>query len=168
MASKILCKACNSINATVIESRICNNGTRRRRYSCLSCKRRWTHWDGPRPTQGRMAGSLSISSKRNRQTTEEEVRKILLAPLSITNAQLSRQIDFSPEWIRRIRIGLSCVNLCPELARHKPAPDGAKGRSCYNCLHWTRGCDFDFPDSYDSPGYAQDCDLFKLRKLQTF
>ena len=165
MTQEVFCKACGSDNVDVIESRLCNNGTRRRRHRCLSCGYRWTEWDGPRPTQGRMAGSHSVSSRRSRQTTEEEVRRILLAPAGVTNVRLAREMDFSPEWVRRIRIGLSCVNICPELKRGKPIPGSAKGRSCYSCFYWNSGCCFGFPEPFEEgPGYAQYCSLFKLRE----
>jgi hypothetical protein len=164
MNSEVLCKACGSSNAHVIESRICDNGTRRRRYSCLSCSYRWTYWDGPRPIKGRVTGNRNIGPKRGCRTTEEEVKRILLAPLDTTNVELAREMDFSAEWVRRIRVGLSCANVCPELERLRSVPNGAEGRSCYNCLYWSPGCDFGFPDPCkEGPGYAQDCDLFKLK-----
>ena len=167
MIDNFVCKNCGSGSTDVLESRLCNNGTRRRRHRCLSCNYRWTHWDGPRPTQGRMAGDCSVSSKRKRQTTEENVRQILLASLEVTNVQLARKMDFSPEWVRRIRLGLSCVNICPEIKRQRASRGCAKGRSCYNCLYWTMSCYFGFPDpGTEGPGYAQECDLFKLRGPQ--
>ena len=164
MTSKIICRACDSNDTKVIESRLCNNGTRRRRYRCLCCDCRWTHWDGPKPIQGLMEAGRSVSSGRGRQTTEEEVRRVLLAPLDVSNAQLAHAMNFSPEWVRRIRIGLSCMKICPELRRRRPFSMGIGGRSCHDCLHWGMGCDFGFPDPYsEGPGYAQDCDLFKLK-----
>ena len=96
MTSKIICRACDSNDAKVIESRLCNNGTRRRRYRCLCCDYRWTHWDGPKPIQGLMKAGRSVSSGRGRQTTEEEVRRVLLAPLDVSNAQLAHAMNFSP------------------------------------------------------------------------
>ncbi len=165
MPSEVPCKACGSSEASVIESRLCNNGTRRRRYCCPSCGFRWTDWDGPRPTQNRRKGERSISANRKRQTTQEEIRLILLAPAGVTNAQLGREMNFSPEWVRRIRTGLSCEGVHPELRRRRPFSYGKKGRSCYDCFHWNPGCDFGFPDPYtEGPGYAQDCDLFKLKE----
>jgi len=165
MLSEVVCKACGSGQAKVIESRLCNNGTRRRRYCCLSCDCRWTHWDGPKPIQGLMKAGRSVSSGRGRQTTEEEVKRILLAPLDVTNVQLARVMNFSPEWVRRIRTGLSCIKICPELRRRMPFSTGVNGRSCHDCFHWALGCGFGFPDPYtEGPGYAKDCDFFKPRE----
>jgi hypothetical protein len=164
MGVEIICKACDSHDTKVIESRLCNNGTRRRRYRCLSCDCRWTHWDGARPTQGLMSAGRSVSSGRGRQTTEEEVKRILLALPDVSNVQLARAMNFSPEWVRRIRTGLSCIKICPELMRRTAFSTGVNGRSCHDCFYWTLGCDFGFPDPYvEGPGYANDCDLFKLR-----
>ena len=156
MTQEVFCKACGSENTDVIESRICKNGTRRRRYRCLSCSYRWTHWNGPRPARGQVAGSRVT---RSRLWIEKgQVKYILLAPLEVTNAQIARKIGFSPEWVRKIRTGLVHTNIHPELERRKPSPSSASGRSCYNCFHWSPGCDFGFPDPC-----AQDCDLFKLK-----
>lgn len=167
MVDKIACKACGSYETDILESRICNNGTRRRRHRCLSCGYRWTYWDGPRPVQGRIAGSRNAGLLKKRQTTEEDVRRILLSPPEVTNVTLGREISLSAEWVRRIRLGLSCVNICPELERQKGGASSVKGRSCYNCFYWTTGCYFGFPDPcIEGPGYAQDCDFFKLKDSQ--
>lgn len=157
MTQEVFCKACGSDNIDVIESRVCKNGTRRRRHRCLSCSCRWTHWDGPRPARGQITGSRVTRSRL--WIKEDEIRHILLAPLEVTHAQIAREIDFSPEWVRKIRTGLVHANIHPELERRRPSPSNASGRSCYNCFHWSAGCDFGFPDPY-----AQDCDLFKLKE----
>ena len=165
MTQEVFCKACGSDNVDVIESRVCKNGTRRRRHRCLSCSCRWTYWDGPRPPRGRVMGNRSTCSRRGYPMTMDEVKHILLAPLQVTNAQLARETNFSTEWVRRVRTGLAHASIHPELERRKPSTSSANGRSCYNCSHWSPGCDFGFPDSYkEGPGYAQDCDLFKLKK----
>jgi len=165
MIDKIICAACNSSETSVIESRPCHNGTRRRRHRCLSCGYRWTAWDGARPPKGRLVGSRGTGPRRGRPTTSDEVKRILLAPLSVTNAQLAREMGFSGEWIRMVRVGLTHTNIHPELERRKPAIGEAKGRSCYNCANWSAGCGFGFPDPMEEgPGYAQDCDLFKLKE----
>lgn len=164
MASQFSCLKCNSSSIEVVESRLCSNGTRRRRHSCLACGYRWTTWDGPRPAQGRIPGVwVAAKTKRGQEVTEEEVRAILLAPKNIRHTTLARQLNVTPQTVRSIRMGIRRRTVCPGLPRWD-LKKAVKGRSCYNCEHWSLGCGFGFPDPQEEgPGYAQDCDLFQLK-----
>jgi hypothetical protein len=146
----------------VLESRLCRNGTRRRRHGCLMCGHRWTLWDGPRPPAGRF-GQVRSTTKRGAPVTPDEVRQILLAPWSQSNAGLGRQLGISREMVRLVRLGRLHAQVHPELARRPDPRRGKAGRTCNGCSNWTGGeCGFGFPEPLEEgPGFAIECDLYQ-------
>lgn len=156
------CPDCSSGHTEVLESRLCNNGTRRRRHRCLTCDHRWTTWDGPKPTQGNT--TRRTTANRGKRLDPEEVRHVLLSPREVSNAQLSRELGVSAEMIRQIRIGKAHAKVHPEIARWGAPPPETAGRTCYTCSHWreARGCSFGFPDpTLEGVGFARECDLYQ-------
>lgn len=159
------CPDCSSGHTEIIESRLCTNGTRRRRHACLTCGKRWTTWDGdrPEPAQACRARRRTPTRKNRPPLDEHQVRRVLLAGRDVSNAQLARELDVSRETIRQIRLGMVYAKVCPEIARQAAAapPPVVEGPSCYSCGHWRDGCTFGFPDWQDiGPTFAAECHLY--------
>lgn len=156
------CKGCRG-RGIVIESRVCLNGTRKRRIECTSCGLRWTIWLGDRPIPGgqgpRQRGKGLPPAPR---LTEDQVREILLDETR-TLGQLARAFGRTGEAVRKVRVGLSYAHVLPELPR-KGAPRVA-AFTCHDCDHWGDGCLMRLPDpSLEGIGFAEDCVLFKDRR----
>jgi len=153
------CPTCHSSCTEVLESRTCNNGTRRRRHLCLDCGNRWTTWDGPRPKQGAAAGCCH--AKRPDlppRLTEGQVR-LILERRDLSGKALARQLGRSAEAIRQVRRGTAYREVLPDLPRWRRGQP--KGPSCYACSHWSAGCLMGFPDPMvEGPGFARDCSLY--------
>lgn len=159
-----VCPECYSSHTEVIESRLCTNGTRRRRHACLHCTHRWTAWDGPRPKPAESAKKRRRKPQRHpvAPLTDAQVLQILMRT-DTTNATMGRLMNRSPETIRQIRHGITHAKVHPEVARwgQTPAAPDKSAPSCYACTHWTDRCAFGFPDPLEEgPGFAADCDLY--------
>jgi len=149
------CLECASTKTEIIETRMCMNGTRRRRRKCHECGYRWTEWDGKRP--GIYKPTL---------VKEEHVRLALTRP-DLTDLEVAHCLGCSNETIRKIRCGIRHRDILPELLRYKerqrPQPNANK-RNCTWCEHWAQSrCSFGFPDPLtEGLGFAADCDLYQV------
>lgn len=86
---------------------------------------------------------------------------ILLAPRSVSNAELGRQVGVSRELARLVRLGRLHAKLHPELPRWPDSRRGVAGRTCHNCEHWNAGCGYGFPGALEEgPLFAMECDLY--------
>jgi len=168
MSSHESCPLCFSSHTDVVESRLCSNGTRRRRHNCLHCGHRWTVWDGQRPSLAAIARQkMKPPGRQNTaRLTAAQVRVVLLAR-DVTHYAMAKQVGFSPETIRQVRYGATHAKLHPEIARWAPPASGQVVQpannepSCYACRHWNDRCAFGFPDPLqEGPGFAADCDLY--------
>lgn len=160
------CPKCASAQTELCESRLCVNGTRRRRHQCKACGHRWTSWDGPRPTPH------DVNRKRRTtpgprvrpNLTPDEVR-FALVNLDLNNRQVADQLGCSRETVRQLRCGLLYVKVHPELPRPKsPKPKAqATGPSCDRCASWKDDrCGFGFPDPVqEGLTFAADCGLYE-------
>lgn len=160
------CDNCKSSTTKVIETHVCTNGTRRRRYRCLRCENRWTHWDGEKPVKGGSPGRRKGVGNRKTRLTPEQIRTALIRT-ELNNRQMGDLIGCSAECVRQIRNGTICASILPGLIRpgateQKPIPDET---SCLNCEEWRNGqCSFGFPDPLvEGLGFASDCNAFVLR-----
>ena len=161
------CPECGSSHTEVIESRLCTNGTRRRRHACRHCGKRWTAWDGARPSLSEIGKTKARRPMRRQVTplTAEQVREALLAR-DVSHTAMGRRLGRSGEAIRQLRIGATHGNFHPEIARWQPMPALASvatisGPNCFACAHWNDRCAFGFPDPLEEgPGFAADCDLY--------
>lgn len=145
-----LCPRCDGL-ATIIASKPCVNGTRRRRIECSECGHRWTVHQGEPP--GRQGG-VPVGTKLGwRPLSPEEVRQILLAEGSLQ--MIGRQMGRSPGTVRSVKLGLTYADLFPELPRQLTS-------SCVQCCHWAgRRCGLGYPDpEIEGVGFAQDCAAF--------
>jgi hypothetical protein len=156
------CPECNSTNHRVIESRLCTNGTRRRRLICIDCSHRMTVWDGERaPTTSR---SNDSSRKRSRARGLLTVDHVLFAlqHTELSNREVADQLECSTETVRQIRCGLLYRHVAPDVRR----PKGAPGQpSCSVCTHWNgEACDFRFPDPLEEGlSFAAECSMYQKR-----
>ena len=158
------CPVCSRNAIDVLESRLCANGTRRRRYVCLGCDHRWTIWDGPRPRRGHAPGAGPKKRRHRPPLSPEEVRLVLTSPLNCT--AMARQLGCSKQAVSLIRRGQIHADLWPELPRQlsqaqaEAQPVG--GLSCYGCRSWRDGrCIEDMPDLLtEGPSFAADCPFF--------
>lgn len=141
---------------TVIASRLCSNGSRRRRYECLGCFRRWTHHEGDPPHRNGAAKGLRGAK---RQISDSAIRRILEATGSIR--QISLATGWSRPMVTAIRRGELYPDIWPDLPR-RPAPaGGVASLSCHHCDHWSRRCGLGFPDpDEEGPGFANDCSSY--------
>lgn len=145
-----LCPQCGGL-ASVISSKICSNGARRRRIECSECGERWTTHQGDRP--GRRGG-VPVGVKLGwSPLTPEEVRQILLAEGSLQ--AIAKQLGRSPGAVRAVRLGKTHADLFPELPRQLTC-------TCVSCCHWSgRRCGLGYPDpEIEGVGFAQDCAAF--------
>lgn len=157
------CPSCDATHTRVLEVRPCANGTKRRRYCCLSCDYRWTVWDGDRPMKGGRPGHRqSIRT----QPSIDDIR-LVLTRRDLNNKQAGNIIGRSAECVRQIRCGKSRASTLPDLIRfnatdQQPASDGP---NCLECKEWRNGrCSFGFPDPLvEGLTFAADCDLYVLR-----
>jgi hypothetical protein len=157
------CPTCHSETTKVIETHVCTNGTRRRRYRCLSCEHRWTAWDGERPVKGGSPGRRKSPGNRKSRLTPDQIRLALTRP-DLNNKRAGELIGCSPECVRQIRNGQICASILPDLIRpnavdQKPA---SAGPNCLDCKEWSDGrCSFGFPDPLiEGLTFAADCDLY--------
>lgn len=152
------CPICSSEHLEVLESRLCSNGSRRRRYVCCNCEHRWTSWSGPRPRIGGEPGVSRPSPPRQPPLSDAEFEAVLLSR-DIPHRRMAQQLGRSAEAIRQIRIGGSHQNRMPHLARWR---EFTSKLSCYHCAHWIqRRCSFGLPDPLEEgPSFAADCDLY--------
>lgn len=160
------CSSCHSSCTKVIESRLCINGTRRRRHHCLNCGHRWTSWDGPRPDPSEhMTPLIRRRMQMPKRLTDDEVRMIL-ERRNISARRLANDLGRSAEAICQVRAGISYRNVLPEIPRW-----GARKSmraSCHACVHWRSRCVMGFPDpEEEGPGFAADCSLFEQRPAAT-
>ena len=159
------CPGCRSSHTEVLESRLCINGTRRRRHSCLTCGYRWTIWEGERPDRSEISKSMKRRPARRPASalTAAQVRQALLDRDEGHHA-MGRRLGRSPEAIRQLRYGITHKNIHPEIARWGQATPAttSPGPSCYTCGHWrTDRCSFGFPEpGLEGPDFAADCDLY--------
>lgn len=151
------CGKCSSENTKVIESRVCLNGSRRRRVWCRDCGYRWTVWDGERPQPGRVRHARGGNGGNKPPLSEDDVRLILTSRL--TAVEIGRQVGRSPQAITAIRRGLIHKNTAPEIPRWRVAG----GMLCTDCQHWCGNhCGMGFPDPIEEgPGFAEDCSLYQ-------
>jgi hypothetical protein len=165
-----ICPTCASDYTKIVESRLCTNGTRRRRHRCDNCRHIWTTWDGPRPPRGGIGTRNPPQYQRSWKCklSTEQVRYALVS-IDLSNAQVARELDCSTETIRQIRNGTIYRYEHPELLRTKatakspppaPLPDGP---NCLECTHWKGAeCGFGFPDPVlEGVTFAADCDLYE-------
>jgi transposase-like protein len=151
------CPKCNGTHIKVLETNLCPNGTRRRRYRCLTCEHRWTVWTGERPPKG----------KRPVRLTADQIR-FALTRTDLNNRQVAEVIGCSTELVRQIRAGLVYRMVHPELLRpNAPAdapPPIVSGSSCHECVNWTgASCGFGWTDPLlEGLGFAADCDLYEV------
>jgi hypothetical protein len=153
------CPKCNGTHIKVLETNLCPNGTRRRRYRCLTltCEHRWTFWTGERPPKG----------KRPARLTADQIR-FALTRTDLNNRQVAEVIGCSAESVRQIRAGLVYRMVHPELLRpNAPAdapPPIVSGPSCYACINCTGArCWFELPEFLlEGPGFAADCALYEV------
>lgn len=160
------CPTCSSALTEVIETRLCSNGTRRRRRRCRTCGYRWTTWEGERPPTGAQPGVTRAKPPRTGtgRLTTEQVR-FALARTDLNNRQAGREIGCSAEAVRQIRNGTIYAHVLPQLPRPgaPSRPVVADGPSCLECVHWDGGgCGFGFPDPLmEGVTFAADCDLYE-------
>lgn len=149
------CPECSSGSARVVDTRLLLNG-RKRRLLCRNCGHRWTTHE-PASADEPVRARRTLC-RRGRSLTAEEVRLILLAPLTVSNATLGRELEVSRELVRQVRNGYIHAKIHPEIAR-----PGGRGRSCHGCQNWsTSGCSYGFPEPNDEgPSFARDCDLYE-------
>jgi hypothetical protein len=99
--------------------------------------------------------------RRQPRCSEEKVR-FLLTRMDLSNAAAGRAIDLSCEMVRQVRLGISCVNLCPEL----PRLASRRAPTCTQCEFWSgfrsdRPCAMGLPDpEEEGVAFAADCALF--------
>jgi len=155
------CAVCRG-RAELIETRPTSTG-RRRRYRCLDpgCGNRWTEWTGGRPRQGATPGARLTATRHRPPLTPEEVRTILISPLSL--AAVSRLVGCSKQAAHHIRTGRYRADLWPEIPRR--VRKAANGPSCERCLQWSgrlwHPCGLGFPDPVqEGPGFAADCSVY--------
>lgn len=133
----------------VLESRLCWNGTRRRRLGCKDCGLRKTDWLGDRPKPG---------SCRPQSLSEDQIR-LILTSADRSLRSLAEEFDRTPEAIRQVRIGGSYAEVLPEIPRWKSRTRGA--RTCHDCEHWRSRCQLGLPDpELEGVGFAEDCSSF--------
>lgn len=159
------CPDCSSGHTEILESRLCHNGSRRRRHECQTCGSRWTTWEGERPAKGSTGKPRKRTTRAKRgPLTPEQVRRVLLAPKDVNNAELARELGVGRETIRQIRLGMIYAHVHPEIARlgaPVEVPPAEDGPSCYGCVHWREGCTFGFPDWREiGPAFAAECHLY--------
>lgn len=152
------CPSCQSSCTEVLQSRVCSNGTRRRRHHCRDCNYRWSSWDGPRPAIGARPRTTNANRGRGRRLETDEVRQILLAPHRVSNGTLGRQLGVSRESVRQIRSGIIHAKTHPELPRLGPVKV-----SCDSCRHFSGRCSYGFPEAMSEPWFAGECELHQLR-----
>ena len=144
------CPACHN-PGSVLETRRCSNGTRRRRHECQTCRHRWTSHDGEPPGHrgGRRLGSRNVRSP----LSPAEVEAILRSGDSIR--RLARHLGRSRPAVAAVLEGRTHADLYPELPRRQ-------SQSCYNCQHCTSNrCTLDFPDFRDEgPSAATYCNSY--------
>jgi hypothetical protein len=102
-------------------------------------------------------------SKR-RRFTDDQVLLILTSPHRSLE-DLARELGTNRETVRLVRIGMSYLDVHPELPRQRSRPRETPEVSCLRCRSWVGGeCRFGFPDPIEEgPEFAADCDLFELR-----
>jgi len=161
------CPTCGSARTDVCESRLCINGTRRRRLACLDCEHRWSTWDGPKPPRGGHGLRKRTPPTRKRgPLSEEQVRQILTQD-ELNNVEISQLVGCSRETVRQIRAGLIYRVVHPELLRpganRDMPPLIIDGLNCYDCVNWAGSrCNFGFPDPLiEGLTFAADCDLYE-------
>lgn len=154
------CPGCSSSHTRVILTRLCGNGTRRRRHQCHDCGHRWTTWLGDRPPPSRPPVARGGNGGNKPPLTEADVRLVLTSELS--SVKLARQLGRSREAIAAIRRGTIHRDTCPELPRRAVQH---RTISCHDCLHWSHDCcGMEFPDPInEGPGFAVDCAVFQPR-----
>lgn len=160
------CPNCESSHTRVIETHLCTNGSRRRRYLCVSCEFRWTDWDGERPVKGGSPGRRKAVGNRKTRLRPDHIR-LALTRTDLNNKQVGDMIGCSPECVRQIRNGKICASILPDLPRpnavnQQPAGDGL---NCLDCDEWREGrCGFGFPDPLvEGLSFAADCDNYVPR-----
>lgn len=161
------CPECYSSHVEVIESRLCVNGTRRRRMACITCSHRWTSWEGERPNLSEINRTIPRRKPRKPKTqlTAEQVKQALLNR-DASHAEMGRLLGRSPEAIRQLRHGVTHSKVLPKIPRWGVLQAAATAeRSCYACANWSAGqCAFGFPDPHlEGPGFADDCDLYSAQ-----
>lgn len=154
------CPSCNSSCTEVLETRLCNNDTRRRRHCCQNCSHRWTTWDGPKPRPGvRMTLCSCKGMKMPDRLTDDQVRMIL-EHRDISTRQLARDLGRSEEAIRQVRRGQVYRDVLPEIRRWSTRK--THGMSCHVCVHWSGKCKMGFPDPEEEGlGFAADCSFYE-------
>lgn len=145
----------------VRESRLCTNGTRRRRIQCTS-DHWWTEWDGPRAPRGGPLASRGNLQPLHR-LREDQILHILTDPAS--NAAMGRTYGRSAEAISKIRYGKTYAHVLPALPRRRRRdPEGV---TCLQCRHWTSHCHLGFPEpKEEGVACAQDCSSFLAARQQ--
>lgn len=143
------CPSCHSIAVHVINSYQITAG-RRRRFECWDCRHRWTlvfDQDDFTPRVYRPDGAM----------TEDQVREILLRR-DLSDGALARKVRRSRNAIWKVRRGLMCRTVAPEVPRWT-----ADALSCLNCSHWRGGleCAMDQPDlAVEGVRFAADCEFY--------
>lgn len=95
----------------------------------------------------------------DRPLSDEEIT-LIITSFDVTHRAMEQQLGIGRELIRRIRIGASYADRCPELERwrafnHRP--------SCCRCVNWRPHpefpcCAFGFPDPVqESTYFAREC-----------
>jgi Predicted transcriptional regulator, consists of a Zn-ribbon and ATP-cone domains len=164
------CPSCSSSRTTTVDSRPITAGGRRRRHHCHICSNRWTIFvdsDGriiPTPPRQKQQTGRGRPSKR-RRFTDDQVLLILTSPQRSLN-DLTRELGTNHETVRLVRIGMTYLDVHPELPRQRSGPRETPEVSCLRCRNWDDGeCRIGFPDPIEEgPEFAADCDHFSPRK----
>lgn len=150
------CPSCGSSHTHTIRSRVCTNGTRRRRRECRDCDHRWSDWDGPLPQY--RGGS---TAKRGRRITPDEVEQMLVTR-RLNHSEMGRRLELHKATVRNVRLGNILAHVRPDVPRWA-MNSTQQTRSCHACVHWSAGaCGFGFPDAIEEgPAFASECELYQ-------
>lgn len=138
--------------AHILESRVCSNGSRRRRFMCQNCGERWTSHQGDPP--GHRGGMPAGRRLQSRRLTPDEVRLVLES--STSSVALARELGCSHTAVIAIRVGRTYSHLHPDIPRR------AAGLSCLKCTRWSDSrCTMGLPDpEEEGPTFAAYCSLY--------
>lgn len=143
---------------TVVASRVCSNNSRRRRYECQGCARRWTHYEGDPPSHG---GGVPKGAAGKRRIPDDDLWHILTATGSVQS--IAAATGWSRPTVAAIRRGEIHADAFPDLPRQHAPAAGVASLSCHSCDHWSRRCGLGFPDpDEEGPSFANDCSAYLL------
>jgi hypothetical protein len=153
---------CGSELSQVVESRLMENGDRRRRRECDLCGHRWS------TTEGCSNGQSSPRRRARNPCLSTEQIRLILTRLDIHPTAMAADVGCTPETVRLVRIGRIHGKVLPELARERrrssrQAPAPITGPSCERCHNWSGDhCGMGFPDPLEEGlGFAADCETYQ-------